>query len=186
MAKGTTRKKTTKKPTPKKASKPEKVAPIPKGFHTLTPYLAIRGAANAIEWYGRAFGAKEVSRQYGPGGLILHARLQVGDSILMLSDIFPGSVHKSPLDLGSSSVTIHIYTENVDALWKRALDAGAQVDMPLADMFWGERYGQLRDPFGHSWSLSTQKEILTPEEHAKRLEAAMADFEKQGAGEPAP
>lgn len=158
----------------------KRVSPVPEGFHTVTPYLAIRGAADAIKWYKRAFGAEEVSRQYGPGGLILNAQLKIADSRFLLSDIFPGAPHRSPLEYGGSPVTLHIYTGNVDALWERAVAAGAKPRMPLADQFWGDRYGQLIDPFGHEWSVASRKEKLTPEEQAERAAAWMAQFQKTG------
>lgn len=160
------------------ARKTAKVTPVPAGFRTVTPYLAINGAEKALEWYKRAFDAKEVDRRYGPGGLILHARIKIGDSNVMLSDIFPGGVHKSPLDLGAASVTLHVYTKDVDRMWQRAIDAGAKVDMPLQDTFWGERYGQLRDPFGHAWSISMRTSTLTPKQMDEMAKAAMAQFEK--------
>jgi len=126
--------------------------PVPKEFHTVTPYLAVNGAAEAIEWYKKACGAKEL-REQGPDGKLIHRRIQIGDSIIMLSDIFPGALHKDPRELGASSVTLHIYSKDVAALWKKAVEAGAKVEMQLDDMFWGERYGQLADPLGHAWSL---------------------------------
>jgi uncharacterized glyoxalase superfamily protein PhnB len=161
----------------KKKSKPKKFEPIPKGFHTITPYLAIKGAAQAIDWYKKAFGAKELARQEGPEGKLIHARLRIGDSIVMMSDVFPGGTHKDPIELGATSVTLHIYSKNVDAVWKRAVEAGAKVDMQLDDMFWGERYGQLTDPFGHSWSLSMQIPMSRKEMEEKR-KAAMKMFEQ--------
>ena len=168
----------------KRASKIERkaknVSPIPKGFHALTPYLAVRGAAQAIDWYKRAFGAKEATRQLGPGGMVLNAELTIGDSRFMISDILPGSGAKSPLDLGGSPVTLHVYTKDVDAFWARAVGAGAKVEMELANQFWGDRYGQLVDPFGHAWSLASRKENLTPKQHAERAAGWMAQIEKSG------
>ena len=161
----------------KKKSKPKKFEPIPKGFHSVTPYLAINGAAQAIDWYKKAFGAKELVRQEGPEGKLIHARLRIGDSIVMMSDVFPGATHKDPIELGATSITLHIYCKNVDALWKRAVEAGAKVGMQLDDMFWGERYGQLTDPFGHSWSLSMQIPMSRKEMEEKR-KAAMNMFEQ--------
>jgi uncharacterized glyoxalase superfamily protein PhnB len=161
----------------KKKSKPKKFEPIPKGFHSVTPYLAIKGAAQAIEWYEKAFGAKEIARQEGPEGKLLHARVRIGDSIVMMSDVFPGASHRDPIELGAVSVTLHIYSKNVDALWKRAVEAGAKVNMQLDDMFWGERYGQLTDPFGHSWSLSMQIP-MSRKEMEERRKAAMKMFEQ--------
>lgn len=153
---------------------------VPKGFHAITPYLNVKGASQAIDWYKKAFGAKEWTRAFGPGGMILNAELTVGDSRFMLSDVFPGSGAKTPSDLGGSPVTLHIYTKNVDELWARAVAAGAKVKNPLADQFWGDRYGQLEDPFGHDWSVATRKENLTKKQQAERAAAAMAQLEKQG------
>jgi len=163
-----------KKPKPRKrANKPRRFEPVPREFHTVTPYMAIKGAAQAIEWYKKAFGAKEFEseRQAAPDGNLIHARIKIGDSIVMMSDVFPGSRHKDPLELGASSVTLHIYTRDVDSLWKKAVDAGARVDMPLDDMFWGERYWQLTDPYGHSWSLSMRIQVSPQGMEQKRQEA---------------
>ena len=165
----------TKRKTVKRKSKPKKFERIPKGFHTVTPYLAINGAAQAVEWYKKAFGAKELRREATPDGKLIHARIRIGDSILMMSDVFPGAGHKDPLALGAASVTFHVYSNNVDALWQKAVEAGAKVDMPLGDMFWGERYGQLSDPFGHSWSVSMQIPMSKKEMEEKR-KAAMEMF----------
>lgn len=152
--------------------KSRKVKPVPPGFHSVTPYLAIKGAAQAVDWYKKAFGAKELAgRQEAPDGRLIHARVKIGDSIVMMSDIFEGSQHKDPIELGSTPVTLHIYSKDVDALWKRAVESGARVDMPLDDMFWGERYGQLTDPFGHSWSLSMQIQMSAEERKRKQQEA---------------
>ena len=153
-----------------------RVERVPKGFHSVTPYLAVNGAGLAIEWYKKAFGAKELGRQAGPDGKLIHARVRIGDSIVLMSDVFPGG-HKDPLQLGGSAVSLHIYTNNVDALWKRAVEAGAKVDMQLDDMFWGERYGQITDPFGHSWSMSMQIPMSRKQMEEQRAEA-MKMFEQ--------
>jgi PhnB protein len=169
---------------PKKA----KVDPIPKGFGTVTPYLTIDGAAEALEWYKKAFSAKELNRQAVPGGKIMHARIRIGDSILMLADVFPGGSTKDPKALGSTPVTLHVYTKNVDKLWQQAVDAGATVNMPLDNTFWGERYGQLRDPFGHNWSISMVIP-MSKKEMKEKQEQAMAMFSQgvhPGAEEQAP
>jgi uncharacterized glyoxalase superfamily protein PhnB len=138
---------------------------VPDGFHTVTPYLFVRGCAQAIEFYTRAFGAQELLRNYAPDGkTIMHARVRIGDSIVMLNDEFPEVGGQSPLSLEGSPVTLHLYVEDADAWFARAVDAGCTVEMPLADMFWGDRYGQLVDPFGHSWSIATRLEDLTPED----------------------
>src|SRR5256712_12843385 len=162
-----------KKAKAKKPAKP-KTAPIPPGFRTITPYLAINGAAAAIDWYKKAFGAKELARQAVPDGKLMHARIRIGDSIVMLSDTFPGGT-QSPDVLGHSPVSLHIYINNVDNLWQQSVDAGAKVTMPLDNMFWGERYGQLTDPYGHHWSLS-QLVSMTKKEKDEKQKQAMAMF----------
>lgn len=138
--------------------------PIPKGFHTVTPYLVCAGAANAIEFYKRAFGAVELLRLPTPDGKLIHASIQIGDSIVMLNDEFPEMGSLGPKARNGSSVTIHLFVEDADASFERALKAGAVVKMPLQDMFWGDRYGQLEDPFGHSWSIATHQRELTHEQ----------------------
>jgi PhnB protein len=149
------------------------IKPIPEGFHTLTPQLIVKGASEAIEFYKKAFGAKELSRLPGPDGkTIMHASLQVGDSKLFIVDEFPQMGARGPEALGGTPVTLHIYVEDVDTAFNQALAAGAKVRMPLDNMFWGDRYGQLVDPFGHQWSLATHKEDLKPEEIAERAKAA--------------
>jgi len=161
------RKLKTKRPKPKT----ERVKPIPDGYHTVTPYLIVRNADRAIDFYKRAFGARELMRMPGPGGKVMHAELKIGDSIFFLSDESLDMGHRSPESLGGASGSILLYVRDVDAAFKRAMDAGARVMRPLADMFWGDRYGQLADPFGHEWGLATHKEDLTPREIAKRQEA---------------
>jgi PhnB protein len=155
---------------------PEKVKPIPPGYHTVTPYLVVNNAAKAIEFYKQAFGATERGRMAGPQGKIAHAELQIGDSFVMLSDEMMGN--KSPQTLGGSPVSLFLYVENVDSSFKRAVDAGAKADMPPADMFWGDRFGKVSDPFGHSWSLATHIEEVSPQEMEKRGKAAMAEMQK--------
>lgn len=160
-----------------KKSKPKKarVDPIPKGFGTVTPYLLINGAAAAIDWYKKAFEAKELAREPSPDGKLMHARIRIGDSILMMSDVFPGSSAQAPDSLGTSPVSLHIYAKNVDKLWQQAVDAGAKVTMQLDNMFWGERYGQLTDPFGHHWSMS-QVIKMSKAERDEKQKQAMAMF----------
>jgi PhnB protein len=158
---------------------PSPVKPIPEGYHSVTPYLAVREAKRAIDFYQRAFGAKEVMRMDGPPGKIAHAELRIGDSMIMLSDEVPGSGCQSPQSLGGSTVNVFLYVEDVDALFNQAVSAGAKVETPLADMFWGDRYGKLSDPFGHSWSVATHKENVAPEEMAKRAKEAMAKMGAQ-------
>jgi len=150
--------------------------PVPESYHTVTPYLAVEDAARAIEFYTRAFGAKEAVRMDAPGGKIGHAELEIGDSRIMLSDPFPQASTKPPKELGGTSFSVMMYVEDVDAAFKRAVDAGATVSMELADMFWGDRFGSVTDPFGHSWSLATHVEDVPPEEMAERAKAAMAQM----------
>ncbi len=144
---------------------------IPKGYHTITPNLVIRDAAKAIDFYKKAFGAEETMRMPGPGGKVMHAELKIGDSIVMLGDEMPEMGAKGPKAYGGSPVSFYVYVAKVDAAWKRAVDAGAKVVMPLADMFWGDRTGRLEDPFGHFWSLAQHVKDLTPEEIKKGQEA---------------
>ncbi len=148
-----------------------KVKPVPEGYHTVTPYLCIRGAAKALDFYARAFGAKEKVRMPGPDGKVMHAEILIGDSLVMLGDENPQA--KSPSALGGTPVSIMLYVPDVDAVFKRATAAGAKTETPPADMFWGDRYGKLIDPFGHSWGIATHVEDVTPEEMKKRM-AAMA------------
>jgi uncharacterized glyoxalase superfamily protein PhnB len=152
--------------------------PIPEGFHSLTPYLTVKDAPRAIEFYKRAFGAQVRGIHYAPDGKIMNADLRIGDSILMLSEEFPDMGAKSPQSLGGSPVTIHIYVDDVDKLFNQAQSAGTKAVMPVMDMFWGDRYAQVTDPFGHKWSMATHKEDLSPAEIEKRGRAA---FEKMAA-----
>ncbi len=138
------------------------VKPIPDGMHSLTPHLVCAGAAAAIDFYKAAFGAVELSRLPGPGGKLMHGSVRIGDSVLMLTDEMPEWVSLGPKALKGSPVTIHLYVNDVDAAVARAVAAGAKVTMPVADMFWGDRYGQLEDPFGHKWSVATHTRDLTP------------------------
>jgi PhnB protein len=152
------------------------IKPIPEGFHTLTAHLVVKGASQAIEFYKKAFGAEEVGRLTGPNGnSVMHADLKIGDSHIFLVDEFPEIDCRGPESIGGTPVTIHMYVEDVDAAFDKAVAAGAKVQMPLADMFWGDRYGVVTDPFGHSWSLASHKEDLTREEIAKRAQAACAE-----------
>ena len=148
--------------------------PIPEGYHTVTPYLAVDDAAEAIEYYTKAFGAKERARMETPDGKIGHAELDIGDSLVMLSDPFPQASTRSPKELGGTSVSVFMYVEDVDAVVKQAVDAGAKVTMEVADQFWGDRFGSVMDPFGHLWSIATHVEDVPPEEMAERAKAAMA------------
>jgi PhnB protein len=157
---------------------PKEVRPIPEGYHSITPYLVVKDAARALDFYRRAFGAKEVMRMDGPGGKITHAELRIGDSMIMVADEMPGG-SRSPQSLGGSTVGIFLYVDQVDSIFNQAVSAGAKVEMPVADMFWGDRYGKLIDPFGHSWSIATHKEDVAPEEMAKRAKQAMAKMAQQ-------
>ena len=148
--------------------------PIPEGYHTLTPYLAVDSASEAIEFYKRAFGAKESVRMPGPDGTIGHAELEIGDSKVMLSDPFPQASTRPPKELGGTSGSVFMYVEDVDATVKRAVDAGATVTMEVEDQFWGDRFGTVSDPFGHIWAIATHVEDVAPEEIAERGKAAMA------------
>jgi len=150
--------------------------PIPKGYHALTPSLAVDNATKAIEFYRRAFGAKERVRLPGPGDTIAHAELEIGDSVLMLADPFPQSILKPPKEVGGTSVGIFLYVEDVDEVVQQAIDAGATVSMPVEDQFWGDRYGSVTDPFGHLWQIATHKEDLSPEEILERGKTAMASI----------
>jgi uncharacterized glyoxalase superfamily protein PhnB len=158
------------------------VQAVPEGVHTVTPYLQVKGGARAIEFYAKAFGAQEVMRMPGPGGSVAHAEIRIGDSCVYLSDVFPPC--KSPLELKGTPVFLHLYVEDCDAWFARATAAGCKVLMPLVDMFWGDRFGQVADPFGHVWSISTHKEDLTPEEMGRRGAEAMAQMAAQAAPKP--
>jgi PhnB protein len=152
------------------------VKPIPEGYHALTPSVAVESAAQAIEFYKRAFGATERMRMPGPGDTIAHAEIEIGDSVLMLSDPFPQSSVKPPKELGGTSVGIFLYVDDVDEVVQQAIDAGGKVTMPVEDQFWGDRFGIVADPFGHQWMIATHKEDVTPEEMKVRGEKAMASM----------
>ena len=149
-----------------------KVKPIPEGYHTATPYLIIKDAASAIEFYKKAFGATELMRHADPGGKIMHAEIKIGNSPIMIASEFPEMGVRSPESLGGSPVSIFLYVEDVDALASQAIVAGAKVLMPVQDQFWGDRYGKLVDPFGHIWDVATHKEDVAPDEVHKRAAAA--------------
>lgn len=158
-------------------------SPIPEGFHTVTPMLTLDNAAQAIDWYKKALGAEEVSRAVGPDGKIMHAELRIGDSPIMLNDAMMGG--KGPKAMGGSPASLWIYVEDCDALYNRAVAAGAQVpDGPmgrLADQFWGDRCGMFTDPHGYRWTIATHKEDLTREEMEQRQEEFMKQFAPQPA-----
>jgi PhnB protein len=162
-----------KKALAKRADPRRTVKPIPDGYHQITPYLAIKGAAQAIEFYKKAFGAKERMRMEGPGGMIGHAEMQFGDSVVMLADEFPQMDFLGPLSRGGTPVTIHFYVTDCDAVFARAVAAGAKVQRPLKDEFYGDRTSTLADPFGHIWHISTHKEELSKAELRKRAAEAM-------------
>ena len=151
-----------------------KVNPIPPGNHTITAGLVVRNAKKAIEFYKTAFGAKALDVMLGPDGGVMHAELKIGDTKIYLGDELPDKGAVSPQTLGGSPVSLNIYTEDCDAMFNRALSAGATVKMPLADMFWGDRYGKLTDPFGHEWGVATHKEDVSREEMERRGKEAMA------------
>jgi PhnB protein len=150
------------------------VKPIPEGYHTVTPYLAQDDAAKAIDYYKQVFGAKERVRMDAPGGKIGHAELEIGDSLVMLADAFPQSSTRPPKELGGATGGVFLYVEDVDAVVQRAIDAGATLTMEVADQFWGDRFGTITDPFGHSWSIATHVEDVAPEDMAERAKEAMA------------
>jgi uncharacterized glyoxalase superfamily protein PhnB len=154
------------------------VQAIPKGYHTITPFMTVRDAARAIEFYKQAFGAKERGVMKGPDDKVMHAELVIGDSIIMLADEFPEFGSLSPQSTGGSGTGLHIYIEDVDSAFDRAVKAGTTVEMPVADMFWGDRYGKLRDPFGHKWSIGTHKADLSVEEMKKGMDETMAKMPK--------
>jgi PhnB protein len=150
------------------------VRPIPEGYHTVTPCLSVRGAAEAIEFYARAFGAVELFRMAAPDGeTVWHAEIQIGDSKIMLGDELPEmSENRAPTTLGAATGALHLYVEDTDAAFARAIAAGATVSMPPSDMFWGDRYAKVIDPFGHVWGLATHQEDVSEEEMARRVQAA--------------
>jgi len=152
------------------------VKPIPDGYHTLTPYLTVRDAARAIEFYKQAFGAelRGGGVMKGPDGKVMHAELKIGDSVIMLADEMPEYGSLSPQSIGGSAMGLHIYLDGVDAAFARAVKAGAEVEMPVTDQFWGDRYGKLKDPFGHKWSIATHVKDLSEDEMKRGMQDAMA------------
>ena len=163
------------------ARKPKGVQRVPQHMHTITPHLVVKNTGEAIDFYKNAFGAIEHYRFPMPDGTIMHAEVQIGDSVFFMNDEMMGA--KAPQSLGGSAVTVHLQVEDVDALWNQAVSAGCQVMMPLADQFWGDRYGMLVDPFGHNWSMASHIEDVPPEEMGKRAEAAMSQM-TGGEGQP--
>lgn len=156
-----------------------RVSAIPKGYHSITPVLVVKGAEQAIEFYKKAFGAKELNRAYMPGGnIILHAEVQIGDSRIMLNDEFPEMNCKSPQSVGGASTALYVYVKDVDKIFTQATDAGAKATMPLMNAFWGDRTGQLVDPYGHVWSFATRKRNLSQKEVQKAQQEWLAEIGK--------
>lgn len=149
--------------------------PIPEGYHTATPYLIVKGAAEAIEFYKKAFGARELMRFADPSGKVGHAEIKIGNSPIMLADEYPDMGYRGPQSLGGSAVSILLYVEDVDRLFAQAIAAGGKVDRPVKDQFYGDRSGTLKDPFGHVWTIATHKEDLSPEEMHRRAAASMKE-----------
>ena len=156
---------------------------IPVGYHTVTPYLVLRDAARAIDFYKSALGATELFRFDAPGGKIGHAEIKLGDSVIMLADEMPDMGHRSPQTLGGSPVGLMVYVEDVDTQFKRAIDFGAKVKQPVKDQFYGDRSGTLEDPFGHVWTIATHVEDVSEDEIAKRAAAMHQKHAKEGRGE---
>jgi PhnB protein len=147
------------------------VKAIPDGYHSMTPYLIIDGAAKAIEFYTKVFGATELLRLPGPGGKLGHAEIKIGDSVLMMADEMPEMGHRGPKTLGGSPVSIMLYVDHVDQTFSKAVSAGATVDRPIKDQFYGDRSGTVVDPFGYKWTISTHIEDVPPEEMERRMAA---------------
>jgi PhnB protein len=158
---------------PRAMSMKKKVSPVPAGYHTVTPHLVCRASADAIAFYKKAFGATELMRMAGPDGRVSHAEIRIGDSRVMLGDEMPEMGASAPETVGGSPVHIFLYVPDVDRLFKQATAAGATAEMPPMDMFWGDRYAKLRDPFGHKWSMATHIEDMSPKEMARRGAEAM-------------
>lgn len=149
-----------------------KADPIPQGYHSVTPYLFIKGAANAIDYYKKVFGATERMRMPGANGKVMHAELQIGDSIIMLADEHPEMGARSPQSIGGASSSLHLYVQDVDSIAQKAVEAGGQLVRPVKDQFYGDRSGTVVDPFGHIWSIATHIEDVAPEEIRKRMAQA--------------
>jgi len=162
-----------------------KVNPIPEGYEGIIPHLVVKGAGEAVEFYKKAFGAEEVMRMPSPDGRLMHGEIRIGSSYLFLCDDFPemcGGQSRHPKALGGTPQTIHRYVTDCDAAIKRAADAGATVKLPATDMFWGDRYGVVEDPYGHQWSFATHKQDLTPDQIARAQEAAFSQGPPPGKG----
>ena len=152
---------------------------IPKGYHTITPNLIVRGALEAIEFYQRAFGAENLGAMTGPDGKVMHAEIRVGDSIVMLSDENEAWGAKSPMSTNGNSITLHVYVQDADAAFARAVEAGARPTMPVMDAFWGDRYGQVMDPYGHQWSIAHRQKNLSDAEIRQAAEEWMSQMGAQ-------
>ncbi|HXV45794.1 MAG TPA: VOC family protein [Nitrososphaera sp.] len=164
----------------KKKAKPKKrVSPVPKGYHTITPGLAVRNAAEAIDFYKKALGAKEKMRMPGPDGKVMHAELQIGDSSIMLGEENVQMNHLSPLSLNGSPVGLYVYVSDADKVFDQAIRVGATAAMPMMDQFWGDRAGMITDPFGHKWWIATHRRNLTPKEMKKSAEEWFAQQAQQ-------
>jgi uncharacterized glyoxalase superfamily protein PhnB len=157
---------------------PEKPTPIPPGFHSITAHLNVNGAAAYIDFLKKAFNAVEITRSPGPGGKLMHAMVRIGDSMMMFADDFCEEFHLTPFVKGNLPFVLNLYVPDADATWAQAVAAGCEVKMPLADQFWGDRYGHVRDPFGFTWAIATHKEDLTSEQLQERAAKAF------GAGHP--
>jgi len=167
----------------------KKARPVPDGFHTVTPYLILDDCARAIDFYKKAFGAKEVVRMLGPGGKIPHAEIEVGDSRVMMSDEMPPmpgqpGVYKAPKSAGFATASLFLYLDDADKAFDRAVKAGCTVRQAVTDMFWGDRFGQVIDPFGHTWGLATHVEDVAPAEMGKRQQEFMAKMQTGGGKKP--
>jgi uncharacterized glyoxalase superfamily protein PhnB len=156
----------------------EKVNAIPDGYHSVTANLVIKGASEAIDWYKQALGAQELYRMPGPDGRLMHAEIKIGDSVIMLTDEMPEMGGKGPETLGGTPVSLMIYCKDCDALFNRAVGAGASVRMPLEDAFWGDRWGMVTDPFGHVWSIGTRKKNLSVPEMKAAMDEFMANYKR--------
>lgn len=158
------------------------LSPIPEGFRSVTPYLFVPSSAEAIEFYGKAFGATERFRMASPDGAVMHAEILIGNSIVMMTDECEQFGLKSPRTVGACTGSTHLYVEDVDAAFAQATDAGCETLAPPTDMFWGDRFCKVSDPFGHHWSIATRVEIVSPEEMAKRHQAFMEQMQQGGPG----
>ena len=152
------------------------VTPVPEGYHTITPFLSLDDATGAIEFYKRAFGATERTIMPAPDGRVAHAEIQIGDSVVMLSDMFEQSQGKTPKAAGGTTVGLFLYVDDVDELFKQAIDAGATATMEPDNMFWGDRFARVTDPYGHDWQIATHVEDVTPEDMEARAKEAMASM----------